>query len=156
VSVPGRSDRFVAKVIATDHSRMITLLKIEATGLPVAEAVPQGEIRIGQWAIALGRALDPASGHAPSVSVGVVSALNRIWGRCLQTDAKISPVNYGGPLVSLDGRVLGVLIPANHMSEGETAGFEWYDSGIGFAVPLTQIMSVLPQLKAGKDLKRGL
>ncbi|MBX7103331.1 MAG: PDZ domain-containing protein [Gemmataceae bacterium] len=156
VSVPGRPGRLVAKVVAIDHSRMLTLLKIEATGLPVPEAVPPGDVRIGQWAIALGRALDPLPDHPPSMSVGIISAVNRIWGRCLQTDAKVSPVNYGGPLVAADGRVLGILVPASPSGDGETSGFEWYDSGISFAVPFHHVLAVLPQLKAGKDLKRGL
>ncbi|MFL5331264.1 MAG: PDZ domain-containing protein [Gemmataceae bacterium] len=156
VSVPGRADRFIAKVVAHDHSRMVTLLKIEATDLPVAEAMPSGDFRVGQWAIAVGRALDPNTEHEPAVSVGVVSALGRIWGKMIQTDAKVSPVNYGGPLVGIDGRVLGVLVPASPGSEGEAAGFEWYDSGIGFAAPLDQIQTVLPKLRAGKELRRGL
>src|SRR5262245_27740378 len=156
VTVPGRKDRFVAKAIATDQSRMLTLLKIEATGLPVPAPAPANEVRIGQWAIALGRTLDVNLDHPPAISVGIVSALGRIWGKAIQTDAKISPVNYGGPLVDIDGRVIGVLIPASPGSEGETAGFEWYDSGIGFAVPMADVLAVLPKLKEGKDLRRGL
>lgn len=156
VGVPGRKDRFIAKVVANDFSRMLTLLKIDTTGLPVPNAIPENEIRIGQWAVAVGRTLDPNPDHEPSVSVGVVSALHRIWGRCLQTDAKVSPVNYGGPLITADGRILGVLVPASPQGDGETAGFEWYDSGIGFAVPFAHILNVLPKLREGKDLRRGL
>ena len=52
--------------------------------------------------------------------------------------------------------MLGVLVPASPRAEGETAGFEWYDSGIGFAVPLEDVFAALPRLKQGKDLKRGL
>src|SRR5262249_27142393 len=84
------------------------------------------------------------------------SALHRIWGKAVQTDAKVSPVNYGGPLIDVDGRVIGVLIPASPFAEGDTAGVEWYDSGIGFAVPLEDVMAVLPRMKQGKDLRRGL
>jgi S1-C subfamily serine protease/predicted esterase len=156
VSVPGRKERFLGKVVATDHSRLLTLLKIDATDLPVPQPVPGAEVRIGQTAIALGRTLDQNPDHSPSVSVGIVSATQRIWGRCLQTDAKVSPVNYGGPLVAGDGRVLGILVPASPTGDGETAGFEWYDSGIGFAVPFDHVLQVLPRLRAGKDLRRGL
>jgi len=80
VGIPGRKDRLVAKVIATDHSRMLTLLKIDTPDLVVPAFVPESEIRIGQWAAAVGRTLDPNPDHAPSISVGIVSALNRIWG----------------------------------------------------------------------------
>src|SRR5205807_9577600 len=93
VSVPGRKERFNAKTVATDHTRMLTLLKIEAAGLPVPAAVPKAELRIGQWAMALGRALVPNPDLPPSVSVGVISALNRVFGKAVQTDAKVSPVN---------------------------------------------------------------
>lgn len=155
VTVPGRP-RLVAKVVATDTTRMLTLLKVDAADLPVPKALPKAGIRIGQWALALGRALDPEVTHPPSVSVGVVSATNRIVGKMVQTDAKVSPVNYGGPLIAIDGRVIGVLVPAAPRGDGETAGVEWYDSGIGFAVPLEDVFAVLPRLTAGKDLHRGL
>jgi S1-C subfamily serine protease/predicted esterase len=156
VTVPGRPNRLVAKVVATDQTRMLTLLKVDAKDLPVPAAYPKKEVRVGQWALALGRTLDPDVGHLPSVSAGIVSATGRLWGKALQTDAKVSPANYGGPLVAIDGRVLGVLVPASTRSEGETAGFEWYDSGIGFAIPLEDILAKLPALKGGKDLRRGL
>ena len=148
--------RFLAKIIATDSSRMLTLLKIEATGLKVPDAVPRDEIRVGMAALALGRTLAATSDAPPSVSEGIVSALGRIGGKAIQTDAKVSPVNYGGPLVSLDGRVMGVLVPASPESEGATAGFEWYDSGIGFAVPLEDLRRVLPTLQKGVSLARGV
>ncbi|QDU22318.1 PDZ domain-containing protein [Urbifossiella limnaea] len=155
VTVPGK-EREVATVVGTDFSRMLTLLKIKSTGLPVPAAVPKAEVKIGQTALALGRALDPTPTSAPSVSVGVVSAKNRLYGRAIQSDAKFSPANYGGPLVALDGRVLGVIVPASPQGEGETAGFEWYDSGIGFVIPFEDVLAKLPALKEKKELRRGL
>jgi S1-C subfamily serine protease/predicted esterase len=155
VAVPGHKDRFVARVVATDQTRMLTLLKIDASGLPVPIPCPKGEIRVGQSAAALGRTWTGTEGP-PSVSVGIVSALGRIWGKAIQTDAKVSPVNYGGPLIDLQGRVLGVLVPASPRAQDETAGMEWYDSGIGFAIPLEDVNAVLPRLRQGHDLKRGL
>lgn len=156
VSVPGHKERYVARAVATDQTRMVTLLKITATGLQVPPVAPKKEIHVGQWSLALGRTLDPNLDHPPSVSAGIISALGRIWGKAIQTDAKVSPVNYGGPLIDMLGRVQGVLVPAAPRGEGETAGVEWYDSGIGFAVPLEDIYTVLGRLKEGKDLKRGL
>jgi len=155
VAVPGRSGRQVAQVIANDHTRMLTLLKIEASGLPVPQVAPKSEMQVGQSVAALGRTWVGAD-DLPSVSLGIVSAMGRIWGKAIQTDAKISPVNYGGPLIDLYGRVLGILVPASPSAQDETAGVEWYDSGIGFAIPLEDIMRVLPRLKAGHDLGRGL
>lgn len=155
VTVPGKP-REVAEVVGTDFSRMLTLLKIKSKDLPVPAAAAKADVKIGQTALALGRALDPTPTSAPSVSVGVVSAKNRLYGRAFQSDAKISPANYGGPLVALDGRVLGVIVPASPQGEGETAGFEWYDSGIGFVIPFEDVLAKLPALKEKKELRRGL
>jgi S1-C subfamily serine protease len=155
VAIPGHKGRLPAKVVATDHTRMLTLLKVEATGLPVPVPAPKGEFKIGQWALALGRTWANPD-HLPSVSVGIISALNRIWGKAIQTDAKVSPVNYGGPLVDIQGRVQGVLVPASPRGEGDNAGVEWYDSGIGFAIPLEDVNAVLARLKQGQNLNRGL
>ena len=156
VAVRGRKDRFVAKVVATDHTRMVTLLKIDAAGLPVPTAAPKKSFQVGEWSLALGRTWSQNLDDPPSVSVGIISALDRIWGKAVQTDAKVSPVNYGGPLVDVEGRVMGVLVPASPRADNENAGVEWYDSGIGFAIPLEDINAVLPRLKAGHDLRRGL
>lgn len=153
VTIPGKG-RSVAKVVANDLSRMLTLLKTDLTGLTVPTAVPSKEIEIGQWSIALGRALDANIDRFPSVSTGIVSALGRVWGKAIQTDAKVSPNNYGGPLISIDGRVQGILVPASPNGEGDNAGIEWYDSGIGFAIPLEDVLKVLPKMKEGKPDKQ--
>lgn len=144
--------RLPARIIATDRLRMVTLLKVEATGLPVPKVVNKDTVEVGQWAVALGRTYDSP---LPSMSVGIVSAVNRIWGRAVQTDAKISPVNYGGPLVDVNGGVIGILAPLSPQGNTETAGVEWYDSGIGFAIPLEDIYRTLPRLKKGEDLRPG-
>lgn len=143
-----------AELVATDHSRVLVLLKIEPDGpLPVPEIVPEAEIRVGQWAIAVGRTFDA---DRPNVSVGIVSALGRVWGKAVQTDAAVSPNNYGGPLIDVRGRVLGVLVPLSPEAATEVAGVEWYDSGIGFAVPAWHVRHVLPRLKQGEDLYPGV
>lgn len=155
VIIPGKKEPLAAKVIAEDQTRMLTLLKVEATGLPVATPAPKQEIKIGQWAMAVGRTWSDTQNTMPSASVGIISALDRVWGKALQTDAKVSPVNYGGPLVDLQGRVIGILVPLAPRGESETAGVEWYDSGIGFAVPMEDVLRVLPRLKEGKTLRKG-
>jgi serine protease Do len=144
--------RLPATQVASDKLKMLTLLKVDASELAVAQPAPAESFRVGQWAIALGKTLD----ETPSISVGIVSALNRIWGRAIQTDAKISPVNYGGPLVDIEGRVLGILVPLSPQASGEVAGVEWYDSGIGFAIPMVDVNAALERLKGGRDLVPGL
>jgi serine protease Do len=163
VTVPNHPERLLAETVANDTTRMLTLIKLkkpegkELPKLSVPTAYPKAEIAIGQWSLALGRTLMPDVGTAPpSVSAGIISAVGRINGKCLQTDAKVSPVNYGGPLVAIDGRVLGILVPASSRGEGDVSGVEWYDSGIGFAIPFDDVMAAVPKLRAGKDLRRGL
>lgn len=142
-----------ADVVATDHSRKLTLLKIATDAeLPVAEPVPDEAILVGQWAVAVGRGL---GGREANVSVGIVSAKDRVWGKAIQTDAKISPNNYGGALVDLAGRVMGILVPLSPARDGEVAGVEWYDSGIGFAIPLSHVLAMMPAWSEGNDLHMG-
>ncbi len=146
--------RVAGKIIAKDTQRNLILLKVETEAeLAVPEGVAREELQPGQWAIALGKTF---AKDVPSVSVGIVSATHRVWGKAVQTDAKISPNNYGGPLVDIQGRVIGILTPLSPQDPGATGGFEWYDSGIGFAVPLTEIQERLDTLKDGEDLKPGL
>jgi serine protease Do len=148
-----------AELVATDHSRMLVLLKATAAAdLPVPTFVPAGEIRPGQWAVALGRTF---RADRPNISVGIVSAVNRMFGRVLQTDADVSAANYGGPLVDIRGRVFGVLVPMapqalSPQGASELAGAEWYDSGIGFAVPLEPLATRIELMKRGEDQHSGL
>ncbi|MBX7166460.1 MAG: PDZ domain-containing protein [Pirellulales bacterium] len=146
--------RLPAQRVANDRSRQLTLLKVDAPSpLVIPEIVPEEETSVGAWAIALGRTY---AADEPNISVGIVSALARLGGRVIQTDAKISPANYGGPLIDIRGRVLGVLVPLSPQGGDEIAGVEWYDSGIGFAVPLAHVMRMLPRWQAGTDLRPGI
>ncbi|MEI8317703.1 MAG: trypsin-like peptidase domain-containing protein [Planctomycetia bacterium] len=156
VTLPG-GDRLVARVTGRDLARGLVLLKIDlpagAPLLPVMESVPRASLAVGQWTLVLGRAW---SAQDPSVGIGILSATNRAWGRAVQTDASVSPANYGGPLVDIEGRVIGVLAPLPAEAAGMMAGTELYDSGIGFAVPLEDILRVLPRLQAGETLSPGI
>jgi serine protease Do len=143
-----------AKLIARDHNCQVVLLKIDTDRpLPLPEAAPLAQMRVGQWCVAVGRTFEETH---PNMSVGILSALGRVCGKALQTDAPTSPNNYGGPLVDIRGRVMGVVVPLSPQSVEEIAGIEWYDSGIGFAIPLESIQAVLPKLKKGQDLYSGV
>jgi serine protease Do len=152
-------DQQPAELIGRDDNRMLVLLKVSAERpLPTPEAAPLSQLRVGDWAVALGRTYD--AGRV-NLSVGVVSALGRMQGRAVQTDANASAANYGGPLVDLYGRVIGILVPMSPQSASpgevdELAGVEYYDSGIAFAVPLEHVLSVLDRWIEVGDLKRGL
>ena len=145
--------QFAATIVASDFSRKLVLLKLEgASDLSVVEPAAGGSIRVGQWAIAMGRTY---RADRPNVAVGVVSATGRIFNRALQTDAAVSPANYGGPLVDIHGQVLGILSPMSPGSERTIAGTDWYDSGIAFAVPLDAWLPAFERMKLGEDLQRG-
>ena len=144
--------KFVAKLVARDYPARLALLKIDATDLTTPAWLDPGEIRPGQWTLAAGWGF---GGAEPALTVGIVSALRRMNARAVQTDAKISPANYGGPLFDVEGRVLGVCVPLG-MDEDEMAGVEWYDSGIGFAVRRDFLEPRVTRLMQGIDLRRGV
>jgi serine protease Do len=153
VSTPS-GKRAAATLIARDHNRNLVLLKVNTTEqYTTSTPVPHAEVVVGQWSIALGKTY---SREVVNQSLGIISATNRIWGKAVQTDAKISPANYGGPLIDIHGRVYGILTPLSPRGQSPTDGTDWYDSGIGFAVPLIDILPHLDSLKAGKDLHSGL
>jgi serine protease Do len=146
--------RRAARVKGRDSSRGLVLLQVdELPAVAAVEPVPRADLRPGQWAIAVGRGWDAATA---SPAVGIVSAVNRAWGKAVQTDAAISPMNYGGPLIDIQGRVIGVLAPLPADTAGMTEGTELYDAGIGFAVPLEDVLAVLPRLEQGETLAAGI
>ena len=146
----------VARKVATDRNRMLTLLKVDnldPTFLPGRyEVAPKDSIHVGDACMAVGTAL---SGVEPNIAVGIISGKNRIWGKAIQTDAAVGPNNYGGPLLDLEGRILGILVPLSMDSVSLTAGAEFYDGGVGFAIPMEDVQRFLPLLKEGKDLVPG-
>jgi serine protease Do len=122
------------------------------TDLPEPSFAPRDQLKVGQWVVASGVGFGAAE---PVLSVGIISATSRISGKAVQTDANTSPANYGGPLLDLEGRVIGVCVPLSPGSRAEAAGAEWYDSGIGFAIPLDDLDGVLARLKAGERLQHA-
>ena len=154
VVVLGDGGRLAARVAGRDLSRGLVLVRTgPIAGVPALEPVPRRELEVGQWAIAVGRGW----GHAAAgVSVGILSAVDRAWGRAVQTDAAVSPANYGGPLVDVAGRVIGILAPLPADTAGMNQGTELYDAGIAFAVPLEDVLAVLPRLEAGEQIAAGI
>jgi serine protease Do len=120
-------EQLPAELIASDKNRLLVLLKVETDApLPVAEVAAEKEIKVGQWSIAVGRTFHK---NEVNVSVGIISGLNRRHGRVIQTDASISVANYGGPLVDVYGRTMGILVPMATIVAGgdneELAGAEF-------------------------------
>ncbi|MDR3111006.1 MAG: S1C family serine protease [Planctomycetaceae bacterium] len=148
--------RKVARKVATDRNRMLTLLQVDITNDEAVKIVPTRpltSLQIGESVIALGCSFSETE---PNVAVGVLSGTGRIWGKAIQTDAAVSPSNYGGPLVDTQGKVIGILAPLSMTAGGVTAGHEFYDAGIGMAIPMDDVANiVLPKLQAGKDVESG-
>jgi serine protease Do len=146
-------ERRVARLLGRDESRRICLLKVDGVSdLPVPELAPRSDLKVGQWVVAIGVGF---GGKEPALSTGIISATSRISAKAVQTDANASPANYGGPLVDLDGRVVGICAPLSPGAKSDAAGSEWYDSGIGFAVSLDGLDKIIERLKAGETLKAG-
>jgi len=145
--------RHAAKIVARDYHRELALLRI-APPSPLIEpvAADPSQLQIGQSVLAIGKTFAP---EAASCSAGILSATGRVWGRGVQADAKISPFNYGGALVDLSGRIIGLIVPLQPGIPTEGTVDQWYDSGIGFAVPWHDILKRLPQLKSGQDIQPG-
>ncbi len=139
-----------AKLLGVDHHRQLVLLSC-ATPFPPTAGVSFAnarEVRPGQATIAVGCVFEL---DQPTISTGIVSAVNRLGGIAMQTDAAVSPTNYGGPLLGSRGEVLGILTPLSPENDMRAA-VEWYDSGIGFAVPAEQFLPRISQLQAGKNI----
>ncbi len=131
---------FEGKIRGIDTITDLAVVKIEEKSLPVPEMAKNENIKIGQMAIAIGSPLGLVGG--PTVTVGVVSALNRsiqtevtFMEGLIQTDAAINPGNSGGPLINSSGIIIGInsaIIP--------------FAQGIGFAIPIQQAIWVAEQL----------
>lgn len=146
-------ERRVAEVVGRDNTRNLCVLKIEnVSGLSVPEFVSPDEVKVGQWVVSVGVGYGDSN---PAVSAGIISAKDRIGGRAIQTDANVSPANYGGPLVDIEGRLVGICVPLEPGSQSPGAGVNWYDSGIGFAVPIGGSERLFERLKAGETLNPG-
>ena len=133
--------QFDAKVIGIDKSHDIAVIKIEGDELPFAEFGDSDELIIGEWAIALGNPYGfLIKDSKPSVSVGVISAINRdfaenkdgkIYRHMVQTDAAINQGNSGGPLANIFGEIIGI----NTFIFSESGG----SIGMGFAIPVNAV-----------------
>lgn len=138
-----------ARLVARDFSRRVALLATDEAASSTPEVVVGRAPRVGETVVALGRVFTEDS---VSVSVGAVSAVGRLGGRAVQTDAMASPANYGGPLVTLDGTLVGVLTP---LAPPGMRGVEIYDSGVGFAAATPQLAERLATLADGRDIRPG-
>ncbi|MFC1635014.1 Do family serine endopeptidase, partial [Planctomycetota bacterium] len=139
--------RFDAEIIGTDPESDVALVKIEAENLPFLELANSDDLKVGEWVLAIGNPLS----FSHTVTAGIVSAKGRSVGLAyfenfIQTDAAINRGNSGGPLINLDGKVVGI----NTAIAGATGNI-----GIGFAIPINMAKYVYKQLREGGSVERG-
>ena len=142
----GDGRAFRATVVGIDPAIDVALLRIPAREpLPVAPLGRSETLQVGEWVCAIGNPL----GYVHSVTVGVVSFLGRkVFDKSLdaliQTDAAITFGNSGGPVINSRGEVVGMATAISTVA-----------SNIGFAIPIDQIVGVLPQLHEHGRVSRG-
>jgi len=143
----GRS--FEAELIGSDEVNDIAIIKLKniKTELPHAYLGDSDSIIIGEWTIALGNPFGYLiKDSEPTVTVGVVSALNRnfhshedrIYKKMIQTDAAINPGNSGGPLVNINGEIIGI----NTFIFSKSGG----SLGMGFAIPSNRVKKIVQEI----------
>ncbi len=151
VDVRLKKEKYPAKIVGRDAATDLALLKIDArqrlTPIPLGDS---DKLRVGEWVMAIG---DPLM-FDKTVTVGVVSAKDRSglapdaatrsFENFIQTDAAINFGNSGGPLINVNGEVVGI----------NTAMFRPAQN-IGFAVPINALKNILPQLREKGKVVRG-
>ncbi|HVG22368.1 MAG TPA: trypsin-like peptidase domain-containing protein [Blastocatellia bacterium] len=143
--------KFTAKRIGSDPGTDIAVIKIEASGLPVAQLGDSEQVQQGDWVLALGSPF----GLQQTLTAGIVSATGRElrdsqFNRYIQTDASINPGNSGGPLVNMQGQVIGIntmILTGSPFNQGNI--------GIGFAIAVNEARNVFNQLVQGGKVSRG-
>jgi len=140
--------KFTAKIIGTDPDTDVAVIKIDAKNLPYLELADSDTLEVGEWVLAIGNPL----GLSHTVTAGIVSAKGRSGFNLaplenfIQTDAAINFGNSGGPLINLDGKVVGI----NTAIAGSTGNI-----GIGFAIPINMARHVYEQLIESGTVERG-
>ncbi|RAP31905.1 protease [Candidatus Marinamargulisbacteria bacterium SCGC AG-414-C22] len=143
---------FEASIVGTDPKTDLALLKISPKkNLPVIELGESDQLKVGDWAIAIGNPF----GLQGTVTVGIISGLGRAgvvdtdnYASFIQTDAAINPGNSGGALLNIDGELIGI----NTAIFSRSGGY----MGIGFAVPVNTAKRVMEDLLLYGNVQRGL
>lgn len=153
--------QYPARIIGTDPTSDIALLKIDGGSFPYLRLGNSDEVIVGEWAIALGNPFGLFDINSkPTVTVGVVSntGLNlapqegRIYRGMIQTDAAISSGNSGGPLVNASGEVIGVNATIYSTAQSRMGAGS---IGIGFAIPVNKVRAVVDELKKNGKIDRA-
>lgn len=145
---------FVARVVAADPSSDLALLKVDAKGLPFLLYGNSDEVKVGQWVIAVGYPLTLET----TVTAGIVSAKGRTLDinrrqsstpieSFIQTDAAVNPGNSGGPLISTDGKLIGI----NSAIASPTGTY----AGYSFTIPVNIVRKIVNDLMKHGTVQRA-
>ncbi|MDE3052771.1 MAG: trypsin-like peptidase domain-containing protein [Gemmatimonadota bacterium] len=148
---------YPARTLGVDATQDVAVIKIDASGLPVARLGNSNDVIVGEWAIAIGNPYGFMLGNPePSVTVGVISGTRRnlvdgtggpqAYFDMIQTDAAINPGNSGGPLINADGQVIGVNSSIYSPSGGSV--------GLGFAIPVDRVKHDVDDLLRYGEVRR--
>jgi serine protease Do len=152
VVLNNKKKSFEAKLIGTDPSTDLALLKIESTDLPAISIANSDDLQIGEWVVAVGNPFNLTS----TVTAGIVSAKGRNINivnnqfpieSFIQTDAAINPGNSGGALVNLNGELVGI----NTAIFSKTGSY----TGYGFAIPANIVAKAVKDLIDFGQIQRG-
>ncbi|MFL5619823.1 MAG: trypsin-like peptidase domain-containing protein [Gemmatimonadaceae bacterium] len=146
---------FAARIVGTDPTTDVAVLKIEATGLTPAPLGDSDGARVGEWVLAVGNPL--GENLTFTVTQGIISAKGRSLALpnrsetsiqdFIQTDAAINPGNSGGPLINVRGEVIGI--------NGAIASPTGFSAGYGFAVPINLARAVMSQIRTNGRVERA-
>lgn len=141
---------YSAKVLGQDSNSDLALIKIEATNLPYLKLADSEKIEVGQWVAAIGNPF----GLQATLTTGVISAKGRNnldivpFEDFIQTDASINSGNSGGPLVNLNGEIIGI---NTAIATNSSAGY----LGIGFAIPSNMARYIMDEILSNGKISRG-
>ncbi|EFC69425.1 Do family serine endopeptidase [Prevotella sp. oral taxon 317] len=140
---------FSARIIGTDKSTDLALIKIDGKNLPTLPIGDSDKLKVGEWVLAVGNPFNLNS----TVTAGIVSAKARTLGgnpieSFIQTDAAINQGNSGGALVNTQGELVGI----NAMLYSQTGSY----SGYGFAIPTTIMNKVVADIKQYGSVQRAV
>ena len=140
---------FSARIIGTDKSTDLALIKIDGKNLPTLPIGDSDKLKVGEWVLAVGNPFNLNS----TVTAGIVSAKARSLGgnpieSFIQTDAAINQGNSGGALVNTQGELVGI----NAMLYSQTGSY----SGYGFAIPTTIMNKVVADIKQYGSVQRAV
>lgn len=140
-----------AEIVGTDPASDVAVLRVDANNLPAIPLGDSDKMRVGDMVLAIGSPLRSELAH--TVSQGIVSASGRSsiglnqFENYIQTDAAINPGNSGGALVNLNGELVGINTAIASRSGG--------NQGIGFAIPINMVKTVMDALITDGRVTRG-